>query len=280
MTTLEASIKDNLQISNNHHAILYFPKLRSLTHSILTGKSDIIDSLTTHEADLSSLEQAYQKVTSDYPTQSPILVNASFSIDGIIFTASIKSDDDAINQIEFAELKWKEDTDKLVKIAYALCELTTQCMRTLPMLANNPKHFRNINNIDVNPIYDHVVFVYAMFLKLELHNSLLKSFIQMIPATRKVTYTMMIQTLKCGINFPQSLTNHYENKDSIMIRDSFVKNEEGTFEKDDGYQVCFSVVTYAGQKLFHKLQLIGSPKKEFTQSSRYMELESTLPMNE
>lgn len=277
MATLEAVLKDNQTITLNNYAILYFPKLRSLTHSIFTGKVEVINSLTDYEADLSILQTEFDKIVQEYTTEHPITVTASFTEHGISFVANIKGEDGAITQVEYAELKWDENKQQMLKLAYALCELTTQCMRTLPGLANNPKHFKFINNIDTNPIYDHVVFVYCMYLKLGIHESLLKSFLQMIPSTRKVTYTMIIQNLKCGITLPSLLIEHYENKESLVVRDTYTKDQDGVFQKDGGYNICLSIITYAGQKLFHKLSLTGSPKREYSESSRYVELESTLP---
>lgn len=265
MTTQEAKIKSN--VPRKQHDLttseLYFPNLRSSYHSILSGDFAVCNShIPESGKTLELLPARYQKGLKYLHATTDLPIKAEFTVDGLELSVvrpvpdgGVRTPDD---EVVFITLGWIADVAVLTQIAKLLDKINLDCARIIPTLAADFTNFRNIYQIEMNPIFDFMAFTYALFHKLKILDSVPKCYVQVLMCRRKTTYLSLVQAVKYRTTLPASVTSWFES-DIVKEKPYSIKNDEGKpFETINVWSLL--LIDYAGKAFNHQLKLQVSPR--------------------
>nr|AKH40318.1 ORF1 [Bloomfield virus] len=279
MTTQEANIKDNQTYTTDKHANIYFPHLKQYLHAVLSGNPEVFFDFVANDPDISKLTNAYDSAVTDNNDGAHAMVSVKYQTDGLAFFLVVKDAEKknengrpVLNEHFYLLLKWEEDRVLLLALCDALNELTLQCLRTIPDLYLNQKVFRNVNNIDMNPIYDQVAFVYALHLKMNNLSKILRCYVQILMLTRRTTYVSMCHALKYATTMPDKVEKFYTDVSIIKEKNDIYRDEEGQIVETGTKHYVVTLLNYVGQKFSQKLQLSGNVRSEIADNDRFISI--------
>jgi len=266
--------KSNQQTYNE----LYFPELRSSIFAILSGQKDIYAELkVTVNDELTALSNGYQAALT--AAKEPISIKFDFTDDGISLSGIKKFEQNADRQPEilYLNLTWTNDTVLLTLIARALHALILVCTRTIPNLSSDMQRFKLVSTIETNPLYEYYAVIFAMYVKLNLRNTLPKSHVQVLMSRKRVNYNSLVQALRYVITLPPVVIDFFNG--DIIQRHAYRLNRgidaDGNQVIEDISYIALFLVDFTGQKFTQKLSFQVGQKQQFT-SNRFIELDSDL----
>lgn len=284
MTTQEAKIKSNIlrKPQNQTATELYFPTIRATYHSIFSGDDDkcnflIPDSGTTLVPLARKYKQATKVVSQDAGLPvSDLPIKVEFTEEGIDFGVVMISLDDKGKKISdmkvFTTLRWDTDVGMLTTIAKLCDTVNLECTRIIPLLVDDFQNFKNIYQIETNPIFDFMAFTYALFHKLKLLDSIPKCYVQVLMGRRKTTYLALVQAVKFRTSLPTAVLEWFQ-KDIIKEKSYTTKSEQG--KPDETINVwSLLLIDYAGKIFNHQLKLQVGPRQLNFEGSRNITIDT------
>jgi len=265
MTTQEAKIKSNIPRKTHDQTTteLYFPNLRSTYHAIFSGNAEICNShIPNSGLSLIKLTQQYREALDAAKSTVDLPIKVEFTAQGVDFGVVIKKQDEAGNPITemmvYSATKWTSDQQTLTMVAKLCDKVNLDCVRLIPNLASDFQNFKNIYQIDTNPMFDFMAFTYALYDRLKLADSIAKCYVQVLMGRRKTTYLALVQAVKYKTVLPSSVTDWFNN-DIVKEKTYTMKGDEGKETKTTNVWSLL-LIDYAGKAFNHQLKLQVGPK--------------------
>jgi len=282
MTNYEANIRDNLKYETEKRAILYFPNIRQDFHYMLTGQVKI-EGIQNIDGSVKTdrLLDAYSSIINDQFDGHDMPINITIHGRGLVFSIIEKPEitkDEKENsefipykQHEYLVLDWEKDVSLIKILAQLMNNHLLECIRIIPDLKKS-KTFRNVGRIDQNPLYDQIVFIYALHLKLGLVENLVGCYVQLMMLTKHTTFVSMCHALRYVTNLPEVIKKYLSDPAIIYDKEIFERQDDKfvSTNKTIGH---ITLVDYSGEKFIHKLSLFTSMKKQQLEGDRYLLVE-------
>lgn len=280
MSNQEAKLRSNVQRKEHQqlYSELYFPNLRSTIFSILTGDEKTCDLyIENASADLTLLKDKYTQHVQKSDPNTVSQVKIDFSADTLDFGTLDKIEPEEgqayIQHKVYLRLNWTTSQNVITTLAKIFDVLNLECARKIPKLAADFQTFKNIYQIENNPIFDLMAFTFALFHKLQLTESLPRCYIQTLMGRRRTTYQSMCQAILYKTIMPNNVEEWFKGD---IIKERTYNTRVSNNKEDDIITKTWALelIDYVGQTFSHKLLLTAGPKALITDNARRIIIES------